>query len=581
MCATFGSWKIDGITQTIEYSDTVLERIHADILDGFYRLNHGGIEVGGVLFGNRNENAVRILDFRTLPCEHALGPSFVLSERDESALERLLKEAVRDPELRDLEVVGYYQSRTRSHIHFSGRDLEIFNRYYPHPWQIAVMLRPAKFEATRIAIFCRTTDGTIKTTHAGSYESRVSLERSKPSQRYEPVAELSRASEQTAETEQRSRQVALTSTQHSRSTALSEPSGPIDRIAPQTITVSRVPRTLAIKERLQCALSQTSAVSRLPRTLIPAFRLRVRNFAPALPPELRNFPPVLLRHLQNHIPTVLGIAALAVSLLTVNLIQGHRSSNPPRRDLPLQPSSPAPMKLRTVKAETENTRPAAILEDATESTPARPDVQSEHRSRLRNNPEISRRREVPESADEIANRKLFVPPPEEAVAPAVLLPPEPAPPQGLADNLRSVSLPDSLAPLLKPTTISSGPPSGKLIWKGRFPRKGALEIARGRVSSGSLEGTLPGYPVDVSVYPGNLKAGVLTLYTADMKYSRKILETPDPRNDGNKILYTWEPLYARDVEVVEAPGAQNEWNKLVLRSRATQPSVIVIQWRLR
>jgi hypothetical protein len=138
-----------------------------------------------------------------------------------------------------------------------------------------------------------------------------------------------------------------------------------------------------------------------------------------------------------------------------------------------------------------------------------------------------------------------------------------------------------LVPLLKPTTISSGPPSGKLIWKGRFPRKGALEIVRGRVSSGSLEGTLPGYPVDVSVYPGSLKEGLLTLYTADMKYSRKVLESPDPRNDGNGILYTWEPLYARDVQVVEAPGAQNEWNKLVLRSRDTQPSVIVIQWRLR
>ncbi len=87
----FGSWMIEGHSPRIEYLPSVLEEICAVAVEGLSRLRRGGVEVGGVLFGVRDGEAVRILAFRPTPCEHAVGPSFLLSEKDRRALENVLE----------------------------------------------------------------------------------------------------------------------------------------------------------------------------------------------------------------------------------------------------------------------------------------------------------------------------------------------------------------------------------------------------------------------------------------------------------------------------------------------------------
>jgi proteasome lid subunit RPN8/RPN11 len=159
------SWHVPECTFAIEWSPAVLEEIRMAAVEAFFSLPHGGVEIGGVLFGTRNGGGVRILASRQLACEHALGPSFTLSERDHEGLRALLKEGVRDLGAQGLEPVGWYHSHTRSEIFLSSPDVAIHNRYFPDPWQVALVLRPHALKLVRAGFFFRESGGYI---HADS-----------------------------------------------------------------------------------------------------------------------------------------------------------------------------------------------------------------------------------------------------------------------------------------------------------------------------------------------------------------------------------------------------------------------------
>src|ERR1700686_4319803 len=98
-----GRWTIPGHRLNIEYAPSVLEQLRIDSIDGFNKVPHGGIEIGGVLFGVREGERIRILASRSIACEYALGPSFVLSEKDQAGLREMLAGSRKDPELQGLE----------------------------------------------------------------------------------------------------------------------------------------------------------------------------------------------------------------------------------------------------------------------------------------------------------------------------------------------------------------------------------------------------------------------------------------------------------------------------------------------
>src|SRR5258707_1173679 len=128
----FSSWSVSGHALVIEYSQRVLEEIRKQAVDGLHRLRHGGIEVGGVLFGVRNDDRVQLLACRPLRCEYAQGPSFLLSEKDEAALEALIALSRTDPQLTGLEPVGWYHSHTRPGGFLSEAAMAIYARHFPN-----------------------------------------------------------------------------------------------------------------------------------------------------------------------------------------------------------------------------------------------------------------------------------------------------------------------------------------------------------------------------------------------------------------------------------------------------------------
>jgi proteasome lid subunit RPN8/RPN11 len=143
----------------VECARRTLEEIHAAVLDGFRRLSRGGIEVGGVLFGQHQESLVRILAWRPILCEYAKGPVFELSEPDRMRLNQQLLLAGQDPQLEPFEPVGWFVSHTRRGLELTEADRELYGHYFPAAWQVALVLRPEKGGATQAAFFGRLADG--------------------------------------------------------------------------------------------------------------------------------------------------------------------------------------------------------------------------------------------------------------------------------------------------------------------------------------------------------------------------------------------------------------------------------------
>jgi len=156
-------WQAAGCATRIEYSRGLMEELRIAATDGFNRLSHGGVEIGGVLFGVRTPGSIKILAQRELRCEYAFGPSFTLSEKDARAFEDLIASIARDADLSGMQAVGWYHSHTRSDISLSEKDLELYQRYFPEAWQIALVLRPYRFDPVRAGFFFRELDGSIRT----------------------------------------------------------------------------------------------------------------------------------------------------------------------------------------------------------------------------------------------------------------------------------------------------------------------------------------------------------------------------------------------------------------------------------
>jgi len=161
-------WTVPECPFTIEYSPRVFDDIRLAVTDAFFSLPRGGAEIGGLLLGRQENGRIAILDSMPMECEHAFGPSFVLSERDQAKLAELVAAAGKNPHVKPL---GWWHSHTRSEIFLSDADQQVHNSFFPEPWQVAVVLKPHTFQPMRAGFFFREADGAI---HAsGSYQEIV------------------------------------------------------------------------------------------------------------------------------------------------------------------------------------------------------------------------------------------------------------------------------------------------------------------------------------------------------------------------------------------------------------------------
>jgi proteasome lid subunit RPN8/RPN11 len=154
------TWSAPECPFSIESSSRVLDDIRLAVNDAFFSLPRGGAEIGGILLGDWQEGLLTISGFAALDCEHALGPSFTLSLSDETRLQELIRAAHASGAGR---VVGWYHSHTRTSVNLSDSDLTIHNRFFPEPWQVALVVKPHTMEPMRGGFFFRGPGGIIHT----------------------------------------------------------------------------------------------------------------------------------------------------------------------------------------------------------------------------------------------------------------------------------------------------------------------------------------------------------------------------------------------------------------------------------
>src|SRR5665213_954390 len=158
----FGSWAVSQSPVDVEYSLVVIDEIRQVVADGFQRLQRGGIEVGGVLYGTREDRVVRVLAMREIACEHARGPTFHLSDNDRAALTAQLARGKEDMRLEGMLVVGWFLSHTRSDVTLQQSDLDTYSAFFPEPWQVTMVVHPGRAGAMRAGFFVREPDGSVK-----------------------------------------------------------------------------------------------------------------------------------------------------------------------------------------------------------------------------------------------------------------------------------------------------------------------------------------------------------------------------------------------------------------------------------
>jgi len=163
--AEFGRWTVEGHPRCIEFPASFWGEILPAAMADFLRVPWGGPETGGVLFGRREPDCVRILAFRPLECEHVYGRAFELSEPDELRLRNLLEHARTDAELAGLQAVGWYHSK-HQWLALSERDIELYNRYFPEPWQITMVFLRLRSKPCLLGLFFRREDGSIASCHS-------------------------------------------------------------------------------------------------------------------------------------------------------------------------------------------------------------------------------------------------------------------------------------------------------------------------------------------------------------------------------------------------------------------------------
>jgi hypothetical protein len=151
------TWTLDDLGLTVECAGSLLQRMAGLAMAGFAKSPAGGPEIGGVLFGSRAQKLLRIFDFRLLACEHAFGPSFELSLRDEDALTKLLNAP---PEVEGGAVVaaGWFASEYWD-LYLSKPSLDLYDRFFTEPWQVGIVLHRRMSQPVRAGLYVRDPGG--------------------------------------------------------------------------------------------------------------------------------------------------------------------------------------------------------------------------------------------------------------------------------------------------------------------------------------------------------------------------------------------------------------------------------------
>ena len=152
---SFGLWDSPGTEFPIRYSLPLLREIDSFVADGYRRIPHGGLEVGGLLYGTMETDGLTLLHYQPIECQHLYGPRFVLSEADVEGLRLHVGRPFHHESLGELTLAGWIISRGRGDLKLMEREIELFDELFPSPRQVTMLVKPEKFKPTRYGFLVR------------------------------------------------------------------------------------------------------------------------------------------------------------------------------------------------------------------------------------------------------------------------------------------------------------------------------------------------------------------------------------------------------------------------------------------
>jgi len=138
----------------IEYSRAAMEQIRERAEEGSRALPRFGIGVGGLLLGDRQNGKTRVLDSVGIPCSHANGPSFNLTDEEKQNARGLAAGSKN-------RLIGWYCSKTRGEAVLNDFDTKCFNDLLPGPDKLALIVRPSLAGPMRFVFYIREANGAV------------------------------------------------------------------------------------------------------------------------------------------------------------------------------------------------------------------------------------------------------------------------------------------------------------------------------------------------------------------------------------------------------------------------------------
>jgi hypothetical protein len=148
-------WEMPGKPIAVHLHLNVVDRLLAEVMRGFGAVPKRGAEVGGVLIGcvePGDPSIVRIDDYEVIKCDYKFGPSYLFE--DLAPFEGPCGRWAKD-ESRPTYAVGYFRSHTRDGFSLAAEDITLLDRFFPEPWNIALLVRPYGSKVSTAGFFFR------------------------------------------------------------------------------------------------------------------------------------------------------------------------------------------------------------------------------------------------------------------------------------------------------------------------------------------------------------------------------------------------------------------------------------------
>lgn len=561
----------------VECTTAVLEDLRRLAVQGFVAFGHGGLEVGGVLYGVREGDRLSIQAAAELPCEHALGPGFTLSDTDRQALGQLLLAPA------GLECVGWYRSHTRSGLDLDAGDRDLFEQFFADRTSVGLVLKPTHWGQSAAAFYARRTNGEVLTSPQRDFT--IDPLKSGQGEKEEPVA--SEAPELAAK----------------------RPSPFPAAWADTMVWPDAAAWGAAASPPRARAWRRAGAVVLAAAAILTIYYFGWLHHARKLALQVYATSPGQVRIEWNH--NSLPVAKAEYGRLEIHDGSAERTFPLDRSQLQFSSIDYVQKSSRiTVSLRIKPRRGAAVEESVEFVGPVEPaaavaDVIGAASSLPPPEPKVTESSLVLTDGASTAPSKSLAPPPAVSPAPTrkFYLPshaptasagriadlPE-APPVPAATN-ESPSLPAFASlteppptPLKPPKPVSqpapktfTGPRSGRLIWTGELGRRTVIEIDGQHASIGSLSGSLSTGAAEYRVSPAEFTRDGVTVYTIDGAANGRT-EAPSKENGWNSVHFVYDPVRAGELVVLERPSRINNFSRLVLRNDGRNCQVVLIDW---